>query len=315
MCYLRNATTIKIRKNSFALCLFFCCWCTVQAEEKPFADIHVHFNWDQKEIISAQQIAAIISKQNVVLSVVSSTPSSLAMELHEADKQRIIPFFSPYITASSRRDWYRDNTVLRKAEQGLANKQYFGIGELHLWAGAPPRPDNVVFQGLLDLAERYRVPFLIHTEAGDHRFFLPICRSRPRVRFLWAHAGGMLDAQQVKRILQQCGNVWIELSARDPWRYNSLVDENNRLLPGWLALCTEYPDRILTGTDPVWSVRKGQRWEAADDGWDHFEELLAFHRNWLAQLPPDVEEKIRMTNAKRFLFGNADGAGWNPGAK
>ncbi|WP_455210946.1 amidohydrolase family protein [Kaarinaea lacus] len=301
---MRLTVHYKLKVYGFALLLSSSCFSlTVSATETPFSDIHIHFNWDQKEIISARQIVEKIKKQNVALTVVSSTPSSLALELHAADKQRIVPFFSPYITASSRRDWYKDENVLRQAEQGLANKEYVGIGELHLWAGALPRTDNAVFQGLLDLAEKYQVPFLIHTEAADHRFFLPICQSRPKVRFLWAHAGGTLSADQVKLILQQCENVWVELSARDPWRYNTLVDDNQKLLPGWLALCEAYPDRFMTGTDPVWSVRKGQRWDAADDGWDHFEQLLQFHRNWLAQLPPPVEEKIRFSNAKRFLFG------------
>ena len=273
------------------------------AAEQPFADIHIHFNWDQKEIISALQIAEKIRKQNVAFTIVSSTPASLALELHAADRQRIVPFFSPYITPISRNNWYKDPNVLLQAEKGLAGKHYFGIGELHLWAGMLPRPDNAIFQGLLDLAEKYQVPFLIHTEAGDHRFFLPICQSRPKVRFLWAHGGGTLVADEVKQILQQCSNVWVELSARDPWRYNTLVDDNNTLLPGWLTLFKEFPERFMTGTDPVWSVRKGQRWDAADDGWDHFEELMQFHRNWLKQLPPHFEEKIRLHNAKRFLFG------------
>lgn len=272
------------------------------ADDKPFADIHVHYNWDQKEIISAQQIAEKIRQQNVTITVVSGTPSALALELHAADPQRIIPFFSPYITATSRQDWFLDKNVLLQAEQGLANKRYAGIGELHLWAGMPPRTDNPIFQGLLDLAETYQVPFLIHTEASDQRFFLPICQSRPKIRFLWAHAGGTLVPSQVEQVLKQCANVWVELSARDPWRYNTLVDKHNNLLPGWLELCRKYPDRFMTGTDPVWSVRKGQRWDAADDGWDHFEEVLAFHRKWLTQLPPEVEEKIRLTNAQRFFL-------------
>jgi hypothetical protein len=290
--------------HAFALIFALVCFSTtVPATDKPFADVHVHFNWDQKEVISAQQVIDKIKKQNVVLTVVSSTPSSLALELHAADKQRIVPFFSPYTTASNRNNWYKDMNVLLQAEQGLANKQYVGIGELHLWAGMRPGRDNKVFQGLLDLAEKYQVPFLLHTEAADHRFFLPICQSRPKVRFLWAHAGGTIRADQVKLILQQCSNVWIELSARDTWRYDTIVDDNNILLPDWSVLCKEFPERIMTGTDPVWSVRKGQRWDAADDGWDHFEELLQFHRSWLSQLPPHVEEKIRINNAKRFFLG------------
>ena len=102
----------KFHVIGFAL-FILSCWLSLPANatNAPFADIHVHFNWDQKEIISARQIVEKIKKQNVALTVVSSTPSSLALELHAADKQRIVPFFSPYITASSRRDWYKDENV------------------------------------------------------------------------------------------------------------------------------------------------------------------------------------------------------------
>lgn len=58
----------------------------------------------------------------------------------------------------------------------------------------------------------------------------------------------------------------------------------------------------MTGTDPVWGVTRGQRWDEPDEGWDHYEQLLQFHRDWLQQLPPEVEEKIRLTNARLFLL-------------
>ena len=59
----------------------------------------------------------------------------------------------------------------------------------------------------------------------------------------------------------------------------------------------------MTGTDPVWNVRYGQTWAQADEGWTHYEQLLEFHRQWLKQLPPEVEAKIRLHNARRFLPG------------
>lgn len=272
-------------------------------EEPPpaFADIHLHFNWDQKEVISADEIVEKLKAENVTLAVVSSVPSHLAKELHDAGGDWLIPLFSPYITPLSRNTWYKDKNVLVQAEQGLAQRQYFGIGELHLWDGVKPGKGNEILLGLLDLAEQYAVPFLIHTEASDSSFLLPICQSRPNIRFLWAHAGGNLKANSVRRLMQQCGNVWVELSARDPWRYNTLSDNDLKLLPPWRELLLEFPERFMTGTDPVWSVRKNHRWDEADEGWDHYKELLNYHRQWLNQLPPDIAEKIRIRNAKKFF--------------
>jgi len=64
----------------------------------------------------------------------------------------------------------------------------------------------------------------------------------------------------------------------------------------------EHPDRFVTGTDPVWRVTRTQSWDQADDGWDYFEQLIAWHRDWLEDLPADVRRKISVENARR-LFG------------
>ncbi len=274
---------------------------SVFCEPQPFADIHLHFNWDQQEIISAQEVVKRLKANNIVLATVSSTPSNLALELSEAGGPWIQPFFSPYLTVRHRDNWFVDETVLLEAEKGLSSGRYKGIGELHLWSGFRPRKDNKILLGLLELAEKYEVPFLIHTEASSHLFLTPICQSHPEVKFLWAHAGGRLSASSVEQLMQQCPNVRVEVSVRDPWRYDTLVDKQNQLLPGWRDLFIKYQNRFMTGTDPVWSVTRGQSWDQADEGWDHYGQLVEFHRNWLKQLPPEVEVKIRLANAKSFL--------------
>jgi predicted TIM-barrel fold metal-dependent hydrolase len=268
-----------------------------------FADIHLHFNWDQKEIISAQTVVERLQKNNVVLALVMGVPSELALELADAGGAWIKPFFSPYLTPAHRNYWSVDDKVLDEAQKALASRAYKGIGEVHLWSDLGPRRDNRIFNGLIQLAQRYDVPFMIHTEASSHEFFRPICQQYPRVKFMWAHAGSKLNAQQVGALLEQCPNVWPEVSVRDPWRYHSLVDDDGRLLPGWRELMIKYQDRFMTGTDPVWGVTRGQRWDEPDEGWDHYDELLQFHRDWLRQLPPEVERKIRLDNARAFLTG------------
>lgn len=270
-------------------------------ELKPFADIHLHYNWDQEEIIDPATVVKRLKAENIQLGVVSSVPSDYAIKLREAGGDWIIPIFSPYITPPHRQSWYLDKAVVKQAREGLENKKYFGIGELHLWSGLPPRQDNEILLALFQLAEQHDVPFLLHTESSDAKYIIPICQKHNKVRILWAHAGGILKPNDVEHAMQQCPNLWIELSARDPWRYNTLVDDNGKLPEAWRTLIIKYPDRFMTGSDPVWGVTKTQRWDEPDEGWDHLHDLIEFHRKWLAELPTDVEEKVRLTNAMSFF--------------
>ena len=274
---------------------------TYTATPSAFADIHLHFNWDQEEIIDAATVVSRLKKENIVLGVVSSMPSDFALKLRQAAGDWIIPLFSPYITPPHRQSWFLDNKVVELAREGLASKKYLGIGELHLWSGLPPRTNNPILLELFKLAEEHNVPFLLHTESSDEKYMISICQKHDKVRILWAHAGGILKPDQVENVIKACANVWVELSARDPWRYNSLVDERGIFPDSWRTLIIRYPDRFMTGSDPVWGVTKTQRWDEPDEGWDHLPELIAFHRQWLATLPADIEKKVRLTNAMEFF--------------
>jgi hypothetical protein len=277
---------------------------TVVAAESnpPIADVHVHYNWSQAEIISPGEVVKRLDANNIEFTVVSSSPPELALDLAAAGKGRVIPLFQPYLDAEGRYFWFHDKRVLPLARAGLASGQYKGIGELHLIAGIGPNRDNLVLNGLIQLAEQYDVPVLVHTETSDHRFFLPLCLKYPAVRFQWAHAGGLLGPDQVGALLAACENVWVDFSARDPMKYirSQIVDKDGYLLPGWLALIKRYPDRFMIGSDPVWPIENRNPWDEADTGWDRLDELIQFHQHWLAKLPPDLAQKLRVENARRF---------------
>lgn len=271
------------------------------AAPAPFADIHLHYTWSQAEVTEPEEALAALRRHNVVLGVVAGWPSERALELAEASDGRVLPLFSPYIKGMSRYDWYRDPEVLERARAGLAAGRYVGIGEVHLSGSRPPARSNDIFQGLLDLAREFDVPVLLHTEASDSRFVIPVCQDHPRVRFLWAHAGGNLGADHSRALLRACDNAWVEFSARDPSHYGSLVDADGRLPRAWRRLIADYPDRFMTGTDPVANAQQVYRWYEADDGWHHYDRLIAFHRDWLGQLPPELERRLRLDNALAFF--------------
>ena len=269
--------------------------------QPPYFDAHIHFNWDQKEVISAEQIVKKLKKANAAFAVVSSTPSALALELKQAGGELVIPFFSPYTHELGKYDWHLSERTVQLAKEGLENNHYRGIGEVHFMTGFSPKTDNSVFEALLTLARTYAVPVLIHIDSGNERAFLNVCLNNPEIQFLFAHAGGNLYPKHIRSVLRECNNAMIEFSARDPWRYGGLTSTDQTLLSGWRDLVLEYPDRFMIGTDPVWRVTRTQSWDLPDDGWDHYEKLLDYHLNWIDALPESVQQKLRLDNAKRFF--------------
>ena len=275
-------------------------WATLPARDSPaFIDAHIHFNWDQKEVIDAASVVARLRRAQVSYAVVSATPSKLALELKQAGGDMIVPLFSPYTHEMGRQDWYRDPEVVKVAENGLRSGLYRGIGEVHFMSGFRPRTDNPVFVQLVKLAQRFRVPMLIHIDSANAQMFLDLCRRYPDQTFVFAHAGGNLAPRHIRPIVETCDNAFIEFSARDPWRFGGLTDDSRQLLPGWRELVVAFPRRFMTGTDPVWKVTRTQTWDLADDGWDYFERLIEYHRDWLDELPADVRHRVAFENARQ----------------
>lgn len=266
-----------------------------------FADSHIHFNWDHRAETSTQEVINILKEHNVGLTIVASTPSELALELREKGGNWIIPFFSPYIHELGKRDWYMDEQVVKKAEQGLKNGKYYGIGEVHFMSGFKPRTDNKIFLQLIELAERYDVPMLIHIDSGNEKTFQRLCLANPTIKMIFAHAGGNLRAKHIEKILSRCDNAWIDFAARDPWRYSGISEDDHTLLPEWKQLVLKYPNRFITGTDPVWKVTRTSKWDTDDEGWTHYKKLYDYHWVWLNDLPEDVRQKIAWENTQTLL--------------
>ena len=265
------------------------------------ADSHIHYNWDHAEIISPKEVVIKLKKARLDLAIVSSTPSHLVLELKKHAGDWLVAFFSPYIHEMGKKDWYLNDDVISQAEAGLRQGLYAGIGEIHFMAGLPPKLNNKIFLQLMTLAKQYNVPALIHVDAGNEKFFLDICQQHPGINIQFAHAGGNLFASHINTVLETCPRVWIDLSARDPWRYDGLTGKNGLLKKTWRDLMLQYPGRFIIGTDPVWRVTRTQSWDLPDEGWDHFEQLLQYHLHWLRDLPDAVQSKILWKNTAKLL--------------
>lgn len=280
------------------------------AELPPLADVHLHYNADQAESLETTDALSRLARNNVVFGIVSSRPPSLALELAEASGGWIIPFFMPYLEPERKADWFYDERVLPAARDALASGRFRGLGEMHLIAGlAPPlKKRNAIIDGILDLAQEFDAPAVIHAEASNYRYFLPLCLRHPQARIIWAHAGSVLPPDQVGELMRACPNVWVDLSARDHMRYgktNPIVGKDGRLLPGWHEFVQEFQDRIMLGSDPYY-YEGDVTWDAPNTGWNHVDEVLGFHRRWLGALPTDIQRKIALENAIRY-FGLSAG--------
>jgi len=291
----------RLQYTPFALLLL--CLCAHAVGPPKIADIHLHWKWNQKEVVDASEAIEILLEQNVGLAVVTGTPPELALELQELAPDIVRPIYGIYRIPDEWSRWHHDSDLLKRVRRALESGRYFGIGEVHMIGGFISDWKNPVIAGLFDLAREFDVPVLLHTEFSRADYTLGLCRAHPQTRFLWAHAGSMLKPAEVARVLNGCPNVQVELSARDPWRHraNPIADENGRLLPQWLDLVSRHSDRFMIGSDPVWPVDRLNPWDEPDTGWQELPRFLDFHRTWLSTLPKEQADGIRWKNARRFF--------------
>ena len=285
------------------IALMLLCLCAHAGDLPRIADIHLHWKWNQKEVVDASQAIEILRKQNVGLAVVTGTPPELALELQELAPDIVRPIYGIYRIPGEWSSWHHDSDLLKRVRQALESGRYFGIGEIHMIGGFISDWKNPVIAGLFNLGAELDVPILLHTEFSRANYTLGLCRAHPQTRFLWAHAGSMLKPAEVERVLNGCPNVQVELSARDPWRHraNPIADEQGQLLPQWLELVSGHADRFMIGSDPVWPVDRLNPWDEPDTGWQELPRFLDFHRTWLSALPEAQADAIRWENARRFF--------------
>ena len=250
-------------------------------DKLPIFDTHVHYKEPAWEVYPPDVIIDLLKKSGVVKALVSSTPDEGTRMLYRQDSDRIVPFLRPYHGEINSGNWYLKEQVYPYMLNRLELPIYKGIGEFHIHN--PIDADSPIIQKTVRLAVERDLFLHVHT---DHRGVETIFSYAPNAKILWAHAGMSDPPEVVSRMFERYKNLWVDTSIRE---YD--IAPNGRLSPEWKKLFLEYPDRITIGSDT---------WVNAQ--WDNYEEIIAFDRNWLSQLPEEVARQISFENARR-LFG------------
>jgi len=198
---------------------------------------------------------------------------------------------------------------------------HFSFSEGHIFKQIPA--DHPLFLLLADIAARENVPIDLHMEVVPVDQLLPQSLARIRsnnppnieatippferllahnrnARIVWQHIGwdntGHMTIDLLRRLLDAHPNLYLALKfvkkAREPWqRGNKFAGEDLRILPEWVSLMSDYPDRFMVGADEFVGIPD----KTPTKGPPSFEDTWSIIR----QLPPGLQAKVGRDNAAR----------------
>lgn len=241
----------------------------------PIFDTHLHYNAATARQFSAEQIISILARNNVSQALVTSTPPSLALTLHQQAPERILPLLGVYREARDKENWTGDSSLPTRLEKQLQQDHWCGIGELHLFARERHSP---VFTRIIALAGQHELPLLLHT---DPAVIDSVYEQAPHQPVIWAHAGTFPYPDLLADYLTRYPALHIDLSMR-----NERIAPNGVINDDWYELFIRFPNRFLVGVDTFSAMR-----------WQGFAITAAMTREWLRQLPDDIARQIAHDNA------------------
>jgi hypothetical protein len=251
------------------------------AADLPLVDAHIHYSHDAWEIVPPKLAAELLRKSGVKRALVSSSNDEGTQKLVAEAPDIVIPELRPYRSRADTSGWVRDEGIVAYLEERLRRHVYVAIGEFHLYGADAELP---VPRRMVALARKYGLMLHAHSDADAiERLFA----QWPQARILWAHAG-FERPEKVRELLRKHRNLWADLAFR------SDHGQGGKPPPEWRAAFLEFPDRFMVGTDTYVPER-----------WHYVPEHSAWSRAWLADLPPDVAERIAWKNGEDVL-----GAAW-----
>ncbi len=247
----------------------------------PIFDAHLHYSHDAWERIPPPQAVALLRQAGLSKAMVSSSSDEGTQKLYALAPDLVVPVLRPYRSRGEIGTWVHDRSIVGHMEERLAKYRYVGLGEYHVF-GADA--DGAVMRRVVQLARERGLLLHSHSDADavDRQFV-----QWPEARILWAHAG--FDAPDaVAAMLRRHRRLWVDLAFRSDHATRTTL--GSTVDAGWRALFTEFPDRVLLGTDTFTPER-----------WFYVGEHARWSREWLATLPAGVAERIAWKNGEALL--------------
>jgi hypothetical protein len=243
-------------------------------EQIPIIDAHIHYSHDAWDGLPPAEAIKVLRKAGLKKAFVSSSSDDGTQMLYKEAPDLIVPVLRPYRRRGELGSWYRDATVVAMIEDRLAKNRYAGIGEFHV---SGVNADLPVVRRIVELAAKYTIFLHAHSDADAiDRIFA----QNPDARVLWAHSG-FEPLEDVARMLRKHKNLRADLAFRSEQASDGKVD------PQWRKVFLEFPDRFVLGTDTYTPER-----------WFSVVEHAGWSRQWIADLPRDIGEKIAFRNAE-----------------
>lgn len=245
----------------------------------PIFDAHLHYSHDAWEVLPPKQAVALLRQAGLKRAMVSSSSDEGTQKLFAEAPDLVLPVLRPYRSRGEIGSWMHDSSVVAHMEQRLKTYRYVALGEYHIY-GADA--DLAVVRRVVQLAREHKLFLHSHSDADaiERQF-----KQDPQARILWAHAG-FDTPEKVREMLRKHKNLWCDLAFRSDHA------SGGKVAPGWRAAFLEFPDRFMVGTDTFTPER-----------WHYVVEHARWSRQWLADLPRDVAERIAWKNGET-LFGS-----------
>jgi len=274
-----KAAMISCMKAIFLFCLFILSF-SISAndiESYPIFDAHIHYSHDVWEAIAPEDAIRRLKAAGVTRAMVSSSSDEGTQRLYAADPDFVIPVLRPYRKRGTLDSWMYDDTVIPYLKERLARYRYVAIGEFHV---SPEDVATPVVRQVIQLAKQYDLMLHVHSDADAIEL---IYQQDPNAKILWAHAGFEF-APRVDQMMSKYKNLWADLSFRRD------TFGNGQFISGWKSVYIKHADRFMLGIDTYTPQR-----------WLQINEVMAWQRDLLRNLPHDAAVKIAYQNGQRVV--------------
>ena len=236
-----------------------------------------HYSHDAWDMLPPAAAVEILRKAGVKRALVSSSGDDGQQRMKALAPDLVITELRPYRSRGVIGTWMHDETVPGYLEERLRKYSYSGIGEFHLYGADADLP---VPRRMVGLAKARGLFLHAHSDADAvERLF----RQWPQAKILWAHSG-FERPENIAQMLRKHPNLWCDLAFRTDHASGGKVGA------AWRKVFLAYPERFLVGTDSFTPER-----------WYYVEEHARWSREWLADLPQDVAERIAWKNGEALF--------------